>query len=608
LVRATPTITWPAPASIAYGTPLGAAQLNASASVAGTFAYSPAAGTLLDAGTQTLSATFTPSDGDRWATVTSTNTIVVNKAAATMSVADATFTYDGQPHGVAVTVTGINNQPFTPVVVTYNGSTTVPANAGTYAVDAHYGGSTNYLPVSRTATLTILKAGTTLTWPAPANIVYGTPLGAAQLSATANVPGTFVYSPAAGIVLSAGTYTLSVTFTPTDTSNYTGASTTRPLTVTPAPLTLTANNVSKPYGAPLPAFSVTPSGFVNGDTMAALAGTLGFVTSATATSPVGSYGVTPQGLSSPSYGIAFVAGTLTIVRASTATSVAASPNPDGLNQSVTLTAAVAVVAPGAGVPSGIVQFFDGGTLLGGASIVSGSASLTTNGFSAGTHSISATYGGDAAFAPSSGNGSFIVNSAANSSSTVVTSSLNPSTVGQSVTLTATLTAPSGASGNVAFYDGATLIGTVAVSGTTARLTTFALANGGHAITARYLGNATVPPSTSPAFAQSVQPSGAHTRTSTTTLVASPSPATLGSSVTLTATVTVQQSQTPTGQVKFFVNGVVVGQGTLSAAGSSSATATFSTSTLPHGAYKVDAVYLGDATYRASARAISVVIN
>ena len=65
-----------------------------------------------------------------------------------MSLSDATFTYDGQPHGAAVAVTGINNQPLTPVVVTYNGSTTMPTNAGTYAVDAHYDGSTNYLPVS----------------------------------------------------------------------------------------------------------------------------------------------------------------------------------------------------------------------------------------------------------------------------------------------------------------------------------------------------------------------------------------------------------------------------------------------------------------------------
>ena len=55
-----------------------------------------------------------------------------------------------------------------------------------------------------------------LTWPAPAAITQGTALGATQLNATANVPGTFVYSPAAGTVLPVGTHTLRVTFTPTD--------------------------------------------------------------------------------------------------------------------------------------------------------------------------------------------------------------------------------------------------------------------------------------------------------------------------------------------------------------------------------------------------------
>jgi hypothetical protein len=62
-----------------------------------------------------------------------------------------------------------------------------------------------------------------LSWTKPADIVYGTPLGAAQLNATANVPGTFAYSVPAGTVLAVGTHTLSVTFTPTDTATYTSA-------------------------------------------------------------------------------------------------------------------------------------------------------------------------------------------------------------------------------------------------------------------------------------------------------------------------------------------------------------------------------------------------
>jgi hypothetical protein len=61
-----------------------------------------------------------------------------------------------------------------------------------------------------------------ITWPAPADIVYGTALSATQLNATANVAGTFVYAPVAGTVLNAGSsQTLSVTFTPTDAANYT---------------------------------------------------------------------------------------------------------------------------------------------------------------------------------------------------------------------------------------------------------------------------------------------------------------------------------------------------------------------------------------------------
>ncbi|MBT0895788.1 hypothetical protein KI811_18470, partial [Geobacter hydrogenophilus] len=61
VAKQVPTITWTAPAAITYGTALSATQLNASAgTVAGTFTYSPALGTVLNAGSQTLSVTFTP--------------------------------------------------------------------------------------------------------------------------------------------------------------------------------------------------------------------------------------------------------------------------------------------------------------------------------------------------------------------------------------------------------------------------------------------------------------------------------------------------------------------------------------------------------------------
>ena len=77
------------------------------------------------------------------------------------------------------------------------------------------------------------KTTPTITWATPASIVAGTALSATQLDATANVAGTFVYSPAVGTVEStAGNITLSVTFTPTDTTDYNTATASVNLTVT----------------------------------------------------------------------------------------------------------------------------------------------------------------------------------------------------------------------------------------------------------------------------------------------------------------------------------------------------------------------------------------
>ncbi len=72
----------------------------------------------------------------------------------------------------------------------------------------------------------------TITWSNPASITYGTALSGTQLNATANVPGSFAYSPVAGTLLSVGAHTLSTTFTPTDTTHYTTATKSVSITVT----------------------------------------------------------------------------------------------------------------------------------------------------------------------------------------------------------------------------------------------------------------------------------------------------------------------------------------------------------------------------------------
>jgi hypothetical protein len=85
-----------------------------------------------------------------------------------------------------------------------------------------------------TCVLTISPAVPVLTWPQPATMNYGTALGAAQLDATADVPGTFAYSPAAGAILGAGTNLLTVVFTPADDMDYVGATNTVNLVVSAA--------------------------------------------------------------------------------------------------------------------------------------------------------------------------------------------------------------------------------------------------------------------------------------------------------------------------------------------------------------------------------------
>ncbi len=88
-----------------------------------------------------------------------------------------------------------------------------------------------------TATLTILDSTPQITWNNPAAIVYGTPLSANQLNASAPVPGTFVYSPAAGTIMSAGQgQSMAVTFTPSDLANYDVVTTHVQINVSKAPL------------------------------------------------------------------------------------------------------------------------------------------------------------------------------------------------------------------------------------------------------------------------------------------------------------------------------------------------------------------------------------
>jgi hypothetical protein len=127
-IQTAPTITWPTPAAITYGTALSGTQLDATASVAGSFVYNPAAGTVPKAGMQTLSATFTPTDTTHYTTATASVQLTVNRAVPTVSAWPAASAITSGAALAASTLSG--GSASVPGVFAWTNPSTVPA-AGT---------------------------------------------------------------------------------------------------------------------------------------------------------------------------------------------------------------------------------------------------------------------------------------------------------------------------------------------------------------------------------------------------------------------------------------------------------------------------------------------
>ena len=263
ITQATPTITWATPAAITYGTALSATQLNASSTVAGSFTYSPAAGTVLTAGAQALTVTFTPTDATDYTTASASVTLTVNKATPAITWATpAAITY-----GTALSATQLDASSTVAGSFSYSPAAGTVLTAGAQALTVTFTptDTTDYTAATATVTLTVNKATPTISWATPAAITYGTTLSATQLDASSTVAGSFTYSPAAGTVLTAGAHTLTVTLTPTDTTDYTTATTTVTLTVNQATPTISwATPSAITYGTALSATQLDASSTVAG--------------------------------------------------------------------------------------------------------------------------------------------------------------------------------------------------------------------------------------------------------------------------------------------------------------------------------------------------------
>jgi len=256
-----PKITWATPAAINYGTKLSATQLNANSTTPGTFTYSPAIGAVPGAGSQTLTAAFTPKDAVDYATVNATVTLVVKPVQLTVTAANASRTYGAANPSLAAAYTGFVNSD---------------------------------------------SAATALT---------GNPILATTATAT-SAPGTYPITVAAGSLAAA---------------NYSFKFVNGTLTVTKAPLTVTAINVSVIYNQAIPKLTYSVAGFANSDTSSILKGTPTETTTAKQGSNYGAYpiAITQGTLAANSdYSFQFVNGTLTITPLGTTATPTFTPGTD----------------------------------------------------------------------------------------------------------------------------------------------------------------------------------------------------------------------------------------------------------------------------------------
>ncbi|OWK46556.1 Flagellar hook-length control protein FliK [Fimbriiglobus ruber] len=337
------------------------------------------------------------------------------------------------------------------------------------------------------------------------------------------------------------------------------------------------------------------------DTVALLAG-----------SPAIDKGVTTAGLTTDERGTGFNrvingtidAGAYEYQSPTTTTTVTSSAPASTAGQSVTFTATVAGSAAGSNPTGGTVTFFQGTTPLGTAvPLTSGTATLTTTGVSVGTQTITANYSGftQGNYSLTASNGT-VTQTVTAATTTTLTSSANPAAIGQPVTFTATVTAPSGAgtpTGSVNFsIDGGTPVAVTLGTSGTATYSPTSLAVGSHTVTVTYPTTGGFQTSTA-----TLSPDEqVNTAATSVALSAAPDPSTSGQSVTFTATVSVTSPgvATPTGTVTFrdMTNSTVLAIQAVNSSG----VATLTTAALTAGSHTITATYNGDSNTAESAAA------
>ncbi|WP_432046490.1 Ig-like domain repeat protein [Streptomyces asiaticus] len=583
--------------------------------------------------------------------MTATTTLVTSAPNPSVFGQVVTFTATVTPLGPSqFTPTGsvtfaIGDGPTLTGTVGAGGIATVTTGAlptGTHTVTATYGGDTNFTGSSGITAHAVVKASTTTavtSSPDPSSSGQTVTITA---RVTASPPGavvptgtvTFVVGGVGGLTLTrtldatgtatvttsslgVGVHSITAVYegdtrtnpsSGTDTHIVTQASTTTAVNVSPAisvfgqAVTISAT-VTGPPGAGTPTGTVTFT--ISGrPTVTIPLDASGVATLTTTDLAVGAHSITAVYNGAPGVPGSTGTGTHTVDKARTATRVSSSTNPSVTGQSVTLTAVVAVVPPGAGTPTGSVTFaITGGPSLTAPLGTTGTATVHVPGLPAGSYPVTATYSGDDNVDSSSGTTTQTVNRAG--TTTAVTADPHVTVFGQTVTVTTIVSAVTPGAGTATGAVRYTIEGTNLTFTPTdgaITVTIFGLPVGTHTVAVTYLGDVNFTGSSG-----SVTFTVEKART-TVSLTSSPNPSTPGQSVTYTSTVTPMPpgAGLPTGSVAFILGGA--GGGTVAVPLTGQGKAMLVSSSLGSGEHTVTAQYNGDARFLGSSQSITQTVS
>jgi len=306
--------------SLAAGTYISAQSVIISDSTPGATIYYTTNGTAPTPGSNVYSGPITVSASETVQVIAASNTTTQSPAASAAYIINPLATAPpiiwitpaAISYGTALSVAQLNATANVAGTFSYSPAPGAVLAAGSQTLTVTFTATdtTDYTTATDSVTLIVNQATPAITWNAPAAIDYGTSLSATQLNATSTVTGSFSYSPAAGTVLPGGSQALTVTFTPTDTTDYSATTASEILTVNPVTPAITwATPAAITYGTPLSAAQL--------DATSTIAGTFTYFPAMGAVPTAGSKALTviftPTGTTNYSTTTASI--TLTVTRA-----------------------------------------------------------------------------------------------------------------------------------------------------------------------------------------------------------------------------------------------------------------------------------------------------